>query len=404
MGDAPRYLYPSLAVDRSLAARARRAFDGAWTKLRRRVPPVNQIARELGPATGQSTLAAGIDIAKTWLRDGVQPRTFASNLLWGIPRDERRNFLSQADMEKFYAATIDPSDRLLMRDKVAFGERARAAGLPWPTTLAVVNRREGPAATGSMVVSDKAAFAAALSDRARADDLFLKPACGKQGHGVFRVSRTLDVVDSDGAKLDLDTLAELVFAYRHPAGDFGYIAQAELEPHPDVLEITGLRALATMRVTTGVSRGTAHVLQAALKLPAPGRMTDNFRNGVTGSTVIGVDPDSGRLIDLIGLLHRGNRFVVERASTHPATGCRVSGRELPIAKEATALARRAALLHSSTPTLGWDVALTASGCVLLDVNTQWSPSMSQMTWRKGMRPTLAELFPEHFTSNGRARR
>ena len=56
----------------------------------------------------------------------------------------------------------------------------------------------------------------------------------------------------------------------------------------------------------------------------------------------------------------------------PATGVRVLGRSLPMFAECCELARRAALLLLPMRTLGWDIAITPDGPVLLEGNNWWA--------------------------------
>ena len=210
--------------------------------------------------------------------------------------------------------------------------------------------------------------------------------------------------DGDGDEIALHDLVERTFAYRHPDGDFGYVVQRALDPHPDMVALTGVDVLSTVRVVTAVRDGSAHILQFLLKVPGPGRVTDNVHGGLTGTMVAGVDQTSGTLLDLVGILRPGNRLVRERTRIHPVTGRPIGGRELPAWRDALDVARRAALLHPRTATLGWDIGLTPSGWVFLDVNAMWAASGSQVCTGEGLRPALSRLFPEHWPTASRSPR
>jgi hypothetical protein len=179
-------------------------------------------------------------------------------------------------------------------------------------------------------------------------------------------------------------------------GAFGYLAQSAVVPHPDMVALTGVDALATVRVVVAVNHGHTHVLQAFLKIPAPGRLTDNFRRGVSGTFVAAIDPTTGRLGDLVGMVTPTNRFVTERTDTHPQTGRRIRDRELPQWRGLFVLAERAGSLHPRTTALGWDIALGKDGWVILDGNPLWGPAGGQASTRTGLRPALARVFPEHW--------
>ena len=395
MSDDPRYLYPSLPEDRSLSARIRRAFARRIRRARGNLPPLVRTAREIHRATGVGTLAAAADLLSAW-RSGLPPRFYVANLMWSVPPARRADFLSGASMDPFFDATIDEDDRLLIRDKVAFADCARRQGMPWLATLAVVNRNEGPPVDGAEIIGDKSRFVEALARLSASRDVFLKPSCGKQGRGVYRCAAGGNVRGGDGETVALSEMVERVFAYRHPDGDFGYVVQDALDAHPDMIELTGISVLTTARVVTAVRDGDVRILQFLVKIPAPGRITDNVHGGVTGTMVAGVDPESGKLRDMVGILRPENRIVRERTAVHPVTGRHIGGRELPQWKELLDLARRAALHHPRTATIGWDIGLARSGWVFLDVNARWGPTGSQVCTGEGLRPALRKIFPEHW--------
>jgi hypothetical protein len=399
MKDELRYLYPSLPLSRALSARVARAFRSRANRIRERIPPLLPMIREIRIATNRSFAAVAQDLISAWLREGIDPRAFVRNLMWEMPVEHRREFVSGPEIERFFSATIDSADRLLIRDKAAFSDHARQRGMPWLPTLAIVNRHEDPAIDGAVIVDRPSDLVATLDRLADGHDVFLKPSCGKQGRGVYRYARGGRTRDADGDEVALRDFVELVFAYRHPDGDFGYVVQRALDPHPDMIELSGIDVLATVRVVTAVRDNETHILQFLLKIPAPGRVTDNVRGGITGTVIAGVDPESGTLLDLVGILRPGNRFVRERTAVHPVTGRRISGRVLPGWENLLDLARRAALLHPRTATLGWDVGLTPNGWVFLDVNAMWGTAGPRVRTGEGMRAALARLFPEYFSAH-----
>ena len=70
----------------------------------------------------------------------------------------------------------------------AFAVHAVQGGLACLPNLAVVNRRENAVDAEHTAIADPASFAAALLELSGRGDVFLKPAIGKRGHGVYRVS------------------------------------------------------------------------------------------------------------------------------------------------------------------------------------------------------------------------
>ena len=396
MASGPDWLYPSRARDRSLTARFARARARVSSRVRRRVPPFVRIVREIHAVTGESRLGVAADLLGSWLGPGIDPRVFAGQSLFDVPRESRDQFVGGRELDAFLTRTLDVEDRNLMRDKAAYAAYARQCGISCPTTLAVINRLQLPAIDHALAIDEPRTMAAALDELARASDLFLKPSVGKQGHGVFRVARGGRAVDADGEVVALAELVEQVFAYRHPIGDYGYLVQPALASHPEMVALSGVDALATLRVITAFRDGRSEAVRAFLKLPAPGRLTNNFLGGVSGSLLAPLDITSGRLGELAGLLRPKTRYVIERTRAHPVTGRTIAGRELPAWREALAIACRGALAHPRTATLGWDLGCTPDGWSVLEVNTMWGAGGPQAASHAGLRPDLARLFPEHW--------
>jgi glutathione synthase/RimK-type ligase-like ATP-grasp enzyme len=81
---------------------------------------------------------------------------------------------------------------------------------------------------------------------------------------------------------------------------------------------------------------------------------------------------------------------------HPMTGERIEGFQLPFWKESVELALRA---HETLPTIalvGWDIALTAEGPVIIEGNSTPGAKSPQITHKK---PWGATDFPELYIAN-----
>jgi hypothetical protein len=83
---------------------------------------------------------------------------------------------------------------------------------------------------------------------------------------------------------------------------------------------------------------------------------------------------------------------------HPDTGAVIRGLEVPFWQEAVALACKA---HSQAFTrfafLGWDLALTADGPVILETNSGWGALFHQMLDGPLGNTAFSDLVREHFS-------
>lgn len=360
---------------------------------RDRFPPFFPVVRELRTVTGKGSLAIIADLLATWLRRGMSAPRFVALMLWDFPHDRRDDFLWSRDLDPFLIRTFHPDDRTFGHDKVECAEHAREHGVPWVPTLAVVNRREGEPAKDAIAVERPRDLWPTLESLAAHGALALKPARGLQGRGFYAVFPGGDTFDAEGHPVGRDDLMRRVFEYTREGTAHGYLVQPLLRPHPAMIELTGVDALSTMRIVTVRHETGNFTLQSLLKIPAPGHFTDNFRGGITGTFIAAMDPSDGRLSDLVGITRPGFRFVTERTPTHPATGKRIGGRELPLWRECLRVAELAAAAHPKSPLFAWDVGLGPDGWVVIEANTTWGPTGFQICSRQGLRPILAKLYP-----------
>jgi hypothetical protein len=387
-----RSLHGGHLLPMRVAAGLRRRYEQLQTDS----PYFLPVLRELAATTGRGLPPLAQDLLSAWGFLGIPPREFARHLLFDVPHERWAEFVSDRELVPFFNATIHTNERRMSLDKIAFAELHRSHGIAWPRTLAVINRPTGPTALHARVLNGTADFWPKLHDLARDGAIVLKPCCGQSGIGFYRVSHDGVVQSETGEALDPAEMTKRVFAYTHRFADHGYLAQPALAPHPDVVALTGLKSVSALRVVTAYRRGRVHTVHAWLKIPAPGRLTDNFHGGVWGTLAAGVSLIDGRLSELVGLFRPGNELVIERRAAHPSSGRTIAGKELPLWREAIGLAHRAHALHPRTATLAWDVVLSSDGCMIVDGNTRWGVGAGQACLGEGLRPTLARLFPEYW--------
>lgn len=144
------------------------------------------------------------------------------------------------------------------------------------------------------------------------------------------------------------------------------IVQPFIGNHPDIARMSN-GALAALRIVTGTNlRGEAEYVASLLALPHGARITS------IAAILCSVAPDTGRI-------RRAAMPGGEPIERHPDTGARLIDAELPFWSDSVALAQRAhALAFPRFPFLGWDIALTLDGPVLLETNSGWGALFHQM--------------------------
>ena len=85
---------------------------------------------------------------------------------------------------------------------------------------------------------------------------------------------------------------------------------------------------------------------------------------------------------------------IEHFEEHPETGARILGLQLPYLDEVLDLAREAASILPQARCMGWDVALTPSGPVLMEGNHNWCKILWQLPIDQGLRSEVEKMLNE----------
>jgi hypothetical protein len=181
-----------------------------------------------------------------------------------------------------------------------------------------------------------------------------------QGDGTYRAE--------DGTVLSAPSLIARLeeISRSHPI-----VLQQRLTNHAAVLPLAH-RALCTARIVTyRRANGAIAFLCAFLRMPTSDVAADNYAMGGLASQI---DEATGRL-------GPGSLKAIEHSETyhdtHPVSGARIDGLLLPDWQEALALCFRAHRLFGDHFSVGWDVALTSDGPVLIEGNYNWDVVLAQ---------------------------
>ena len=198
-------------------------------------------------------------------------------------------------------------------------------------------------------------------------DLVLKPVDGVWGHGVqvLHYERG-QFFTMKGTLVEIDALMTLWSKYKR------WLLQERIHPHRDLVRLSGSNYLQTVRAISFVDRsGVATVPLAWLRIIAKGNMYDNFSFGASGNLSATVDLERAQLGQVFapGVAQQGITLVMQ----HPDTGIAFSNFKLPFAAETHSLVLRAAQAFTPLRTIGWDIAITDDGPLLIEGNVTWDP-------------------------------
>ncbi len=155
-------------------------------------------------------------------------------------------------------------------------------------------------------------------------------------------------------------------------GNTELLLQERLFDHAYLQAVVCKKTLQTIRITTYRETNKSYrLLFWWLKLVIGNNISDNFSDGRTGNLVAFGSNNSGQLL--------GARTLVEgevgltTIHNHPETGKPFKQIEVPLWREAIETTLHAHQYFPDCKALGWDVALTSGGPIILEANAWWDP-------------------------------
>ena len=292
---------------------------------------------------------------------------FMTDLLDPTITQEVNKGMISAESFLEYEKSVNPRSHLhLTEDKVKFHDFCMENNLPVPETVASVDVREGSFWKKDDPIKSEKELIDGLSKFPF--DLICKPTEG--AHGVQVTN--LHYIDGKHVLVDhpektLDQFIKSLFAETRG----GYIIQKKLYSHQAIADFTGNPMLQTMRIETYLDENNqAHILGRRIKFPDKGSTVDNFVYGTSKNRSCIVNEDG---------------VVFQTYTNCPQKQCLVrydyllntegerEDLQIPYWPEAMAMVLKAQALFSPLKTIGWDVAITDDGPILIEGNSYWDP-------------------------------
>ncbi len=276
--------------------------------------------------------------------------------------------VSRKQLTKIQRALNPVSWSPLLTNKEAFRRYCSALGLPVPRTCALWTREAGWLCNGRRFSGEQ--DEATLFRDQLPDEFVVKPTTGALGRGVRVYRRSgSGFVDFEG---NLCSTEQICHTLRGDDQDSSFIVQPLLTNHVAIQRLTGSSQLQTLRVVTLCDRqNRCRILAAHLKMHGGAQETDNFNSGASGNLSAAVELNEGRLT--AARTARPDGSGMRSLDRHPATGVAFVEVMVPFWPQICSLAEAAAGHFLPIRTVGWDIALTADGPVLLEGNFWWNP-------------------------------
>ncbi len=314
-------------------------------------------------------------------------------IFWGltdpkIPESDIDRYISREARVRMERRLNDSRAGYLVDDKVSFYETCANAALPIPEAIAVFDAPPGlPGESGQ---AHRARWESVLSDLP-AGEFICKPALGMKGEGIHLVAKRGDEnFLIAGRRYDVRAVYDFLLKC---ARDDRVLLQRKLEGHPELCAVSGTKAVQSARLVTFLSDGgECKFLFGRFKFIVGENYTDNFASGKSGNLIADIDVSTGRIRAVFAKVT--GELGLRRVTNHPASGVPLEGFVIPEWQSLIDLAQRAASVFSPLRVLGWDIAPTRTGPILLEANQEWeifplapvTLPVSPTEWEKLIRP------------------
>ena len=287
---------------------------------------------------------------------------------------ERRAFIGHIGRRKIATFLNHPRSVILADDKLVSYTFLKGLGFPVPRILALFhpNRTHGEVPALRTPDTVQAFLSEGMTYPCFGKPLTKSNAIGVASIRAYRAADDTVILSGDRAVKAHD------FAQALP--NFlpgGYLFVEHLWPHPAIREVCGER-LCTVRLAVLRDEKGPNVFAAVFKITTGDNMADNFI--LAGNLLAAVDLESGTLTRVVG----GSATDEVEHQTHPDTGARLLGFQLPDWEAARRLVLAAAGAFPGMVYQGWDVALTPAGPVFVELNSAGDFSLWQRASARGI--------------------
>lgn len=190
--------------------------------------------------------------------------------------------------------------------------------------------------------------------------VFGKPSNGVQGRGVTRL-----IVENDPEQIVhycLDQKLDII--------------EEAIEQHPKMKALHP-DSINTVRFITLVDNDNVKILGTSMRMGV-GTHVDN------GGVYVSINAETG-IVDSIAYTNFGEKY-----EKHPITNHELIGFQVPLWKEVIELCKKAALEVDDVRCVGWDVAITENGPLIIEGNDRWSRFLWQLPKQKGLFHTIKD--------------
>lgn len=335
------------------------------------------------------------------LSRGIGKLTPREYFYYGLYDDRRFDdagksaFLGQAALSDLDKRILRNAWNHIAADKLVLYALLEGLAVPTPPVRAVWHRFRRH---GSVPMLRSNAEAADFLRHGATYPLFAKPVQSVNSLGVAAIegydAATDSLVLRGGATLPLEGFVTECQRYV----DGGYLFQERIRPDPALAALTGDR-ISSFRVYVIIGENGPEILRAAWKIAVGEHPADNYWR--PGNLLGAVDVATGEVRRVV----RGSGPDLEDCAVHPDSGARLVGTAVPGWDRLRGLVLTAASGLPDCKLQGWDVALAASGPMVIELEGNGGhPLLVQLAHGEGLYAGRFKEFYDHHAAAAKAAR
>jgi len=323
---------------------------------------------------------------------GLGRKEYFSYELWrpDLSWDDKRSYVSVAWAEGLWYHLSPQAYSCLLQNKLLSKQLFAAARLPHAKLIGIYDPEWGYASDGLPLrcPEDVRRWLADVCP----DAFVVKPIEGQRGHGIHLFERVNDASGDEGrytspetGPVDVDGVASVLTTqgafHKTTYLDGSPFSQARLIEerlltHSDLRPLSPHACGHVRLVTLLTKSGDVELFAGPFHVQTLRQSSANY-GGCVG---VGFEVATGELG--LGRVSTSDSPLNLRAD--PVTGAEFYGVRIPWWEETKELARRAQRAFPFTRALGWDIAVTDDGPVLIEGNIRWSMQFVQVSAGRGL--------------------
>ncbi len=313
-----------------------------------------------------------------WLKKGW-PVDYFRKFLY---RTDVKNYQDYLSLKEYYSIIesskmVFPEVSMLLHHKLSFKLIAEKHGLPVTSTLAYTLNNQFTTNKKTVTITNDTDFLQAVTDlftKNPIDKIFVKPISGMGGAGC--------------SVIDIATIKNGIPSKCFDIPKHSYLFEAYIQQHQAISAIYP-GAINTLRIVHYIDKNdTVHIVSSLMRFGMGKAITDNSSSG---GFSIAINNATGKLEGL------GRQEFTKGGAVfykHPDTQYLLEGFSVPYYQEACTLVQNAARYFPNR-IVGWDIAITDSGPVIIEANHNPSLHLSDIAYGGYLKhPLIREMLNE----------